>query len=86
METQTHLCLLLLQELFEPLHLMYISLLSTGDESTANHKLLDTLRQVGTAQRMHRTRQTGQQCMQCTSVWYCRKHVCAASGVLQEAV
>lgn len=37
-----------LQELFEPLHLMYTSLLSTGDESTANHKLLDTLRQVGT--------------------------------------
>lgn len=36
------------QELFEPLHLMYTSLLSTGDESTANHKLLDTLRQVGT--------------------------------------
>jgi phosphoenolpyruvate carboxylase len=36
----------ILQELFEPLHLMYTSLLSTGDESTANHKLLDTLRQV----------------------------------------
>ncbi|WIA14756.1 hypothetical protein OEZ85_003241 [Tetradesmus obliquus] len=36
------------QELFEPLHLMYTSLLSTGDESTANHKLLDTLRQVQT--------------------------------------
>jgi phosphoenolpyruvate carboxylase len=39
------------QELFEPLHLMYTSLLSTGDESTANHKLLDTLRQVGGAQQ-----------------------------------
>lgn len=36
------------QELFEPLHLMYKSLLSTGDESTANHKLLDVLRQVQT--------------------------------------
>lgn len=27
---------------------MYKSLLSTGDESTANHKLLDVLRQVQT--------------------------------------
>lgn len=34
------------QELFDPLHLMYSSLLSTGDESVANHKLLDLLRQV----------------------------------------
>jgi phosphoenolpyruvate carboxylase len=35
-----------LQELFAPLHLMYESLLSTSDESTANHRLLDLLRQV----------------------------------------
>lgn len=34
------------QELFDPLHLMYRSLMTTGDESTANHKLLDVLRQV----------------------------------------
>lgn len=36
------------QEVFEPLHLMYQSLLATRDESTANHKLLDVLRQVQT--------------------------------------
>jgi hypothetical protein len=37
-----------MQELFEPLQLMYNSLVSTGDESTANHRLLDMLRQVTT--------------------------------------
>jgi hypothetical protein len=54
---------------------MYTSLLSTGDESTANHKLLDTLRQVrAAAQHMHRTRQTGQQCMPCAQpVGFCRR-------------
>lgn len=36
------------QELFDPLQLMYASLVSTGDESTANHGLLDMLRQVTT--------------------------------------
>lgn len=36
------------QELFDPLQLMYSSLVMTGDESTANHKLLDVLRQVQT--------------------------------------
>jgi hypothetical protein len=36
------------QELFEPLQLMYNSLMMTGDESTANHRLLDMLRQVTT--------------------------------------
>ncbi|GBF96435.1 phosphoenolpyruvate carboxylase [Raphidocelis subcapitata] len=34
------------KELFEPLKLMYDSLVATGDESTANAKLLDVLRQV----------------------------------------
>ncbi|KAI8473664.1 MAG: PEPCase 1 [Monoraphidium minutum] len=33
-------------ELFEPLKKMYDSLMTTGDESTANAKLLDVLRQV----------------------------------------
>lgn len=34
------------EDLFDPLKLMYESLVSTGDESTANHRLLDVLRQV----------------------------------------
>jgi phosphoenolpyruvate carboxylase len=33
-------------DLFEPLKVMYDSLVSTGDESTANNMLLDMLRQV----------------------------------------
>ena len=34
-------------DLFEPLKVMYDSLVATGDESTANNMLLDMLRQVG---------------------------------------
>eukprot|EP00877_Chromochloris_zofingiensis_P014491 jgi/Chrzof1/9296/UNPLg00263.t1_PEPC1[v5.2] len=34
------------EDLFDPLKLMYESLVSTGDESTANHRLLDVLRQI----------------------------------------
>ena len=35
------------EELFEPLNMMYDSLMATGDESVANARLLDLLRQVG---------------------------------------
>lgn len=35
-------------ELFEPLQKMYDSLIATGDESVANARLLDLIRQVGT--------------------------------------
>lgn len=41
-------CFLNKSELFEPLKLMYESLLATGDTSVANGMLLDTLRQVST--------------------------------------
>ncbi|KAG1677399.1 hypothetical protein FOA52_010779 [Chlamydomonas sp. UWO 241] len=37
-----------LEELYEPLRIMYDSLMETGDESAGNHRLLDLLRQVRT--------------------------------------
>ncbi len=36
-----------IEDMARPLKLMYDSLLSTGDESVANARLLDLLRQVG---------------------------------------
>lgn len=46
-------CYLDVEDLAKPLHMMYDSLMGTGDESVANARLLDLLRQVRLGGRAH---------------------------------